>query len=358
MTGEASGPPRVWLLLGDKGGDNAQLRVLAGALGWPSEEKPLLFNRGYQVPNLLLGATLATLDPACPPPAPPWPDLILASGRRAVPVARWIRRQSGGRTRLVHVGRTWAPLTWFDLVVAMPQYRVARAANVMRAHLPLNRLAPQRLAGEAAAWQARVAHLPRPFTTVLLGGPARPLRFTPAEAASIGHEVEPLARRLGGSVLAVGGRRTAPGAVDAFAAALAVPHLVHDPQRDPTQNPYAAFIGLADRIVVSADSASMLAEACRTGKPVIVAPLPYERTPRVRLMRAIERALPDAARDLLQRFGIAVFTRDMRRLVRVLAAEGHIAPFDAPQRPTQPPPDDLPAIVERVRILVEKDRGL
>ena len=169
MIGEVPAQPRVWLLLGDKGGDNAQLRVLAQALGWPSEEKPLVFNRRYQVPNLLLGATLSTLDPACPPPAPPWPDLILSSGRRAVPVARWIRRQSGGRTRLVHVGRTWAPLHWFDLVIAMPQYRVARAANVMRAHLPLNRLAPQRLAGEADDWRTRVAHLPRPYTTVLLG---------------------------------------------------------------------------------------------------------------------------------------------------------------------------------------------
>jgi hypothetical protein len=132
-----------------------------------------------------------------------------------------------------------------------------------------------------------------------------------------------------------------------------VPHLAHDPQRDPTQNPYAAFIALADRIVVSADSASMLAEACRTGKPVMVAPLPYERTPHVRLMRLLERVLPDPASDLLQRLGIAVFGRDMRRLVRVLAAQGHIAPFDAPQQPTRPPPDDLPAIVARIRALMQ-----
>lgn len=353
MNGAPSASPRVWLLLGDKGGDNAQLRVLAGALGWPAEEKLLTFNRRYQVPNLLLGATLATLDSGCPRPAPPWPDLVLASGRRAVPVARWIRQQNACRTRLVHVGRTWAPLPWFDLVIAMPQYRVARAANVLHAHLPLNRLAPGRLATEAAAWQARVAHLPRPYTTVLLGGPARPLRFTPQEAAAIGRAVDPLARQLGGSVLAIGGRRTAPGAVEAFAAALHGPHLVHDPQRDPSQNPYAAFIGLADRIVVSGDSASMLAEACRTGKPVVVAPLPYERTLRVGLMRGLERVLPGAARDLLQRLGIAVFTRDMPRLAAVLAAQGHIAPFDDPQRPTRPPPDDLPEIVTRIRALMQ-----
>ena len=29
--------PRIWLLIGDKLGDNAQARVLADALGWPYE---------------------------------------------------------------------------------------------------------------------------------------------------------------------------------------------------------------------------------------------------------------------------------------------------------------------------------
>ena len=30
-------PPRIWLLIGDKPGDNAQARVVADALGWPYE---------------------------------------------------------------------------------------------------------------------------------------------------------------------------------------------------------------------------------------------------------------------------------------------------------------------------------
>ena len=37
--GEAAPPPRVWLVLGDKGGDNAQVEVIAPALGWPCERK-------------------------------------------------------------------------------------------------------------------------------------------------------------------------------------------------------------------------------------------------------------------------------------------------------------------------------
>ena len=38
-------------------------------------------------------------------------------------------------------------------------------------------------------------------------------------------------------------------------------------------NPYFGFLGLADTIVVTADSVSMVSEACATGKPVYVVEL-------------------------------------------------------------------------------------
>src|SRR5690606_24876215 len=40
------------------------------------------------------------------------------------------------------------------------------------------------------------------------------------------------------------------------------------------ENPYFGLLALADAIVVTADSVSMVSEACSTGKPVYVAPLP------------------------------------------------------------------------------------
>jgi mitochondrial fission protein ELM1 len=346
--------PRVWLLLGDKGGDNAQLRVLAGALGWPFVEKPLVFNRLYRLPNIALGASLASLRAGVAPPAPPWPDLILSSGRRTVPVAQWIRRQNGGRTCLVHVGRPWAPAHWFDLVVAMPQYDVPVAANVFQANLPLNRIEPQRLAAEAARWQPRLAHLPRPYLAVLLGGPTKPLRFGLAEGAAIGRGVDALARSLGGTVLAVTARRTPPGLAQAFTAALTVPNVVHEWRAGDDDNPYAAFLGLADRIVVSGDSASMLAEACHTGRPVIAAPLPYDDAPRPSLTRQLDRAMPGALRRLLRNVGIYLIGRDMNRLLRAFTAAGHIGRLDAPQAPTVPVPNDLPPLVGRIKALLRR----
>src|SRR5688572_20272964 len=35
--------PRIWLVLGDKAGDNAQVRIVAETLGWPYAIKQLTF---------------------------------------------------------------------------------------------------------------------------------------------------------------------------------------------------------------------------------------------------------------------------------------------------------------------------
>src|SRR4030095_12344312 len=147
--GGALGPPsespprvRVWVLLGDSAGDNAQLLRLAEAPVWPFEAKRIRYNRLNRCPNLLLGASKFTVDTRSDPLAPPWPDLVIGASRRAAPLARWIKKQSGGRSRLVHLLHAQAPLHYFDLVVTTPQYRLPERSNVLHNLLPLNAAQP------------------------------------------------------------------------------------------------------------------------------------------------------------------------------------------------------------------------
>ena len=136
---EAHTPVRVWVLLGSGAGDNAQLLRLAEALGWPFEAKRIRYNGLNRCPNLLLGASKLTVDTRRSDPlAPPWPDLVIGASRRAAPLARWIKKQSGGHSRLVHLLHTQSPLHYFDLVVTTAQYRLPERANVLHNLLPLN----------------------------------------------------------------------------------------------------------------------------------------------------------------------------------------------------------------------------
>lgn len=353
MTADGRAAPLVWLLTGDKGGDAAQLRLLGRALGWPVVEKTLKFNGLYRLPNRLLGASVLSLaDAGGAGLVPPWPDIVLSAGRRATPVARWIRARSGARARLVNIGRPWGPLAAFDLVIATPQYGLPPRPNVLPVRLPFNRMDASAVAQAAAAWAARLATLKPPYLALLIGGRARPLRFDTETGRTIGRLVDLLARGLGASVLAVTSRRTPPDAADALLSQISAPLLAHRWQAGDTSNAYAAILGLADRIIVTGDSASMLAEACRTGKPVTVAPVPFDDGPRERLPRALLGMLPRRLIDALHAAGWIVLPRDITAVWRPLARDHHVHVLGEPLAATTTPPDELPAVIERLRGLL------
>ncbi len=52
-------------------------------------------------------------------------------------------------------------------------------------------------------------------------------------------------------------------------------------------NPYLGFLGLADAIIVTADSINMVCEACSTGKPVHILPLGTEPRRRAAFLQDI-----------------------------------------------------------------------
>ena len=259
----------MWVLSSPRAGERTQLFGLAEAMGCPFEIKHIAHRPFGAALELLGGEHLHGIDlERSDALEAPWPDVVLLAHQSNENVARWIRQQSGGRTRLVLLGRPWAPVDEFDLVVTTPQYDLPEAANVLHNPLPLHRVSAERLTQAGAKWEPRVAHLPRPYITVLVGGSSGPYVFDDAAAVRLGREVSELARSLGGSVLVSTSARTAPSAVEALFTAIDVPACLHRWSAGDSQNPYFGFLALADRIVVTADSISMIAEACATGRPV------------------------------------------------------------------------------------------
>ena len=348
----SSAAPLAWILTGDKSGDAAQMRALAKAGGLRSVEMPLDYNRRYQRANIFLGASLRSLKaPSRAQIAPPWPDIVLSSGRRSVPIARWIRRQSGGRTRLVHVGRPWGRLAWFDLVLAMPQYGLPDRDNVMQLRMPFNMPSPEAMAAARERWRDRLDALPRPWIALLVGGKSKPLRLDAQIAADIGRAASRLAREKGGSVLAVTSPRTSPEATAALFAAIDAPGIRHGWRANDPESPYQALLALADEFVVTGDSASMLAESLRTGRPVSIAPLPVRLGPKRRRIAFFRSLLPRPLFALLIDLGLVTSVRDMTLLQRRLVADGVAVMLGSQAAGRAGFADDMPAAAERVRAL-------
>ncbi len=261
-------PPRLWLMMGKKAGDNAQITALAEELGWPFETKHLVFRRTELITNFLAGPTLSgVIRDRSSPLAPPWPDLMISAGRRNEPACRWVQAQGPG-ARLVHVGRPWAPLECFDLIVTTPQYRLPQSANVLQNTTPLHRVTEARLAEAARNWAPRLAHLPQPYVAVVIGGNAGPYVLDAEAGALLGRAASAHAAKVGGSLLVSTSARTPEPAIAALEAAINRPAEIFRWRRDATENPYLGYLALARSIIVTCESMSMLAEACATRKPV------------------------------------------------------------------------------------------
>jgi uncharacterized protein len=266
----AEGSITVWCLLGRKAGDNTQVRALAEELDCGYVEKHIIARPWELLSHLGDGVTLAGIDQSRSSAlAAPWPDLVITAGRRNEPVARWIQRQSGGRTRLVHIGRPWAPLSAWDLVITTPQYFLPQQANIVHNSLPLHRVSADDLTSAGEQLRAQLAGLPRPWVAVLIGGDSGRFVLTSSKARRLGALAQELAVAAGGSLLVTDSPRTPRLAGDALQMQLQVPHFCYR-WGSGKVNPYRGLLALADAFVVTGESMSMLGEAVDTGRPLYI----------------------------------------------------------------------------------------
>jgi len=357
--------PLIWLILSDKLGDNAQVEIIAEALGLPYE-----IRRVYPLEEYVLGKprfkpSLYHIDPQRSDLLePPWPDLVITIGRRPAMVAMWVREQSGGRSRVVLVGRPKRKLSQYALVIATSQYCLPARPNVLHLDLPLMRSDAAAIAAATARWQPRLATLPRPLTALLVGGPTKPFVFDERVAREL--IVKASAAAAGGCLYVTTSRRTPPQVVKAIQDALPVGAQFHRWEKGGKDNPYHALLGLADRFIVTGDSISMMVEVARLGKPLAIFSLPTQRGLIAALRNLLARRLhpaPGEERkntgpmrhlgDLLYRLGLVNYSRDLSALHRRLIEQGLAVYLGAPFLPAGGQvPDELQRVAARIRALL------
>lgn len=369
----SSQPPRVWVLEDDRPGNSTQSLGLAEALGWPFESKRLAMGPLSRLHNRWLGASIAGIRlERSSPLLPPWPDLVIAAGRRTAPVARWVREQSGGRARLVLLGRKGGDdAERFDRVITPTYTRLPAHPHRIETLTPLHRVTAQRMREARRQFAERFEPLPAPRIALLVGGTSGQYAISPHTAAELGRQAREMARRLGGSLLVTTSRRLSHAAARALRDALPDAALLHAWRPDDPDNPYQGLLAWADALVITADSESMLAEACALSKPVFVAALPVRRSFRVlslfrewvwRRSRGKPpgpRGTPRPQRGLelwcaraIER-GWVRPTRDLDRLHRSLEQHGAARPFTPDAELFTPRAlDDRGAAVAAVRALM------
>ncbi len=362
--------PRIWLLLGDKKGDNGQVETIAEALqsvlGWHCELKRIKVLEPFVFGKARVGPTLYHIDREHSDPLQaPWPDLVITVGRSPANVALWVQQQSGGHSKIVLVGKPSGLMERFDLIVISTEILLAPYPNVLRISMPLMRIDADAVQQATREWTERFADLPRPLVAIMVGGPTNPFIYNDAVTDRLIEAARAVCAE-GGTPYLTTSRRTPPAVVERLKSGLPAEARLFAWSADAGDNPYMGLLGLADRFIVTGDSISMMVEVTRLGKPLAILPLPCGLLGSLdQLRRSLARWLfstgGDGWRDRLRAW--------LARLVyhsRFIRHTRHYPGFhqklvdlqlatwfgDTPRAPTGRYPDDVSIVVRRIRALL------
>ncbi|XP_042014650.1 mitochondrial fission protein ELM1-like isoform X2 [Salvia splendens] len=218
------------------------------------------------------------------------PILVVASGHDTITLASSIKKLVPDNVFLVQIQHPRSRLHRFDLVIT-PQHDYYPLSPEAREQIPLflrrwvtPRKPPDKhvvltvgalhqadsdaLRSASSVWHDEMALLPKPLLVVSIGGPTRHCRYGADLAMQLTASIKSVLPTCG-SIRISFSRRT-----PMIVSEIILTEFSNHPRvyiwngQDP--NPHMGHLALADAFVITADSVSMLSEACSTGKPVYV----------------------------------------------------------------------------------------
>ncbi len=269
--------PRVWVIKDKRAGTGNQATSLADALGHDYEIKELDSSLLAKLPNFLLGNSLLSISETCKKKIrPPWPEIVISSGRKAAVIARYIKLRSMGKAFICQIMNPgYITNTIYDLII-LPNHDEKNGKNIVNFTGSPNRITKEILIEAKDVWRNKFAGLERPITSLIVGGSNKYMGFGEFEARDFSKKIMKMQDSFKGSIVLTTSRRT--GKIGKTIS----DRLRGDGYKPSLEyfwgaggdNPYLGILAYSDYLVVSGDSISMLSEACAApgGVYIYVAP--------------------------------------------------------------------------------------
>ena len=263
-----AGIKSCWIITDGKAGDELKCLGVAQALGIEPD-----IRRVAPRPPWVWFMPYGPIDPRdkstsrASPIGGKWPDLVIASGRRAVAYVRQIRRETddGSFTVFLMDPRTGADTAH---MIWVPEHDWLRGDNVLVTLTSPHGNSKTRLAAARAEGNAVFDEYSPPYIGVLLGGDSQAFSFDQQSNRELAYQLGEIAANCtdGATLLITPSRRTNRQTLSAIRSALrGRKYFLWDGRGT---NPYLSILARSDQFIVTADSVNMIGEAVSTGRPV------------------------------------------------------------------------------------------
>ena len=268
-------PLACWVVTNGRAGTEKQCIALSRGLGFEPEIKRVCLKFPWSVlPEKLWFAPLHAYHQDQARLQPPWPDVIISSGRAAAPAMAALHKKLGRHSPyIIHIQDPRLRASHFHKVI-VPYHSDVSGENVLHIHGALHEITPASVKGAALSWADKWTGLldcSKPPIGVFLGGVSRYYKVTRKVSKSMAEQLAQL-NEEGYPLLITASRRTPSFLLDDL-----------KNKMDPAlsfiwdhegENPYLAILESAAAYLVTTDSVSMISELCALGKPVYIIPLP------------------------------------------------------------------------------------
>ena len=267
----------LWILLDDRKGSANQAEGIASVLNGKMNivRKKIVYSFLGRLPNYIRRRTLIGVN--CNKSdeiISPWPDLVLSTTRRTVPIARYIRKKSNNKTKIIQLMYPSGGIGICDMdMIVVPEHDKDKNKQTPKTLVITGaptKIFTDTLVQERKLWMPVFENLPKPLTAVIIGGAIKDKPWPLDNAEDLANELKKLHEKIGGSFLITSSRRTGKQAEQIIMNKIKEIPCYTYMWGEKKENPIMGFYACADLIVATADSVSMCSEACGTGKPVLL----------------------------------------------------------------------------------------
>ena len=196
-------------------------------------------------------------------------DVIISCGRKSVIPSIFLKKFNSKKIKNIHVQDPKVNFKNFDYIIS-PEHDDLKGDNILSSKGAIHYLTSEEI-NEKKNYLLEKISKEKKIITLILGGPTKYYTYSNQNLLNIFSKISKQVLNNNFQVIVIPSNRTPSKTIDLAKKFFTKEHLIID---KVDKDAYLSSLGIADYIIVTCDSSSMISEAALTGKPLYVAMIP------------------------------------------------------------------------------------
>ena len=215
-------------------------------------------------------------------------DVIISCGRKSVIPSIHLKKTANKKVFNIHIQDPKVNLNHFDFIVA-PEHDEIQGQNVISTKGAIHYLTESEINENKDYLQSFIKKDERKVWSLILGGPTKYYDYSKKNMKHIFTMLDELLKKYNFQLVVIPSMRTPISTIDYVREFFGENHTII---KDVDKKAYLSALAIAENIIITCDSSSMISEAALTGKPIYVANiLPKKNDKRFQKFRNLFREL-------------------------------------------------------------------